>query len=252
MSDVLVALGMRKAYGGKPSLRGVDLRVARGQTVAVIGASGSGKTTLLRCIAHLERPDGGTVDVAGQPVGRTPDDAPASERVLARQRRGIGFVFQRFNLFPHLTALDNVAIGLHRVLGLRRQAAREKAAEQLRRVFLSAHVDKHPAQLSGGQQQRVAIARAVAMDPAVMLFDEPTSALDPELVGEVLDAIRILAMEGLSSVIVTHELRFARQVAGEVVFMDEGAILEQGPPARLFDAPREPRTQAFLEHLRHG
>jgi polar amino acid transport system ATP-binding protein len=241
--------GLSKSYAGRPSLRGIDLAVARGETVAVIGASGSGKTTLLRCIDFLERPDAGTVDVEGAPVGRLPNGAPASERMVARQRLRIGFVFQRFNLFPHLSALDNVAIGPRRVLGLSWRAARERAAERLRAVFLHDHMGKRPAQLSGGQQQRVAIARAVAMEPAVMLFDEPTSALDPELVHEVLDAIRALAAAGMTAVIVTHEMAFARSAAHRVVYMDDGAIIEQGPPAALFDSPTEARTRAFLRHF---
>jgi polar amino acid transport system ATP-binding protein len=174
---------------------------------------------------------------------------PASERQLAIQRRGIGFVFQRFNLFPHLTALDNVAIGLRKVRGIAKRSAREHAAEHLRKVFLTDHLDKRPAELSGGQQQRVAIARAIAMEPAIILFDEPTSALDPELVREVLDAIRLLASSGMTSVIVTHEMSFARQVANRVIYMDEGAIVEQGTPAEVFGAPREPRTRRFLEHF---
>jgi polar amino acid transport system ATP-binding protein len=244
---------LAKAYGAKTVLRDVDLEVMRGETVAIIGPSGSGKTTLLRCINHLETPSGGAVWVDGQFMGRivlaNGATAPASERVLARQRRAIGFVFQRFNLFPHLSALDNVAIGLHKVHGLAKSAARERAEQELRKVFLGDHLHKHPYQLSGGQQQRVAIARAIASDPAVILFDEPTSALDPELVREVLDVIRMLASGGRTLVIVTHEMRFAREVANRVIFMDEGAIVEQGPPGELFGTPREPRTRRFLEHF---
>jgi polar amino acid transport system ATP-binding protein len=245
--------GLSKTFGDKTVLRGVDLEVHKGETVVVIGASGSGKTTLLRCVNYLERPTSGMVFVDGQPIGRTVGAngtwKDASERVLARQRSGIGFVFQRFNLFPHLSALDNVAIGLRKVRRLAKGAARERAAEHLRKVFLGEHLDKRPAQLSGGQQQRVAIARALAMEPTIMLFDEPTSALDPELVREVLDAIRILAASGMTSVIVTHEMSFARQVANRVIYMDDGAIVEQGRPAELFGAPREARTRRFLEHF---
>jgi polar amino acid transport system ATP-binding protein len=244
---------LSKTFGTRTVLRDVDLDVAKGETVVVIGASGSGKTTLLRCASHLEMPSSGTVDVNGQPIGRVAIAGgwkEASERQLAVQRRVIGFVFQRFNLFPHLTALDNVAIGPRHVLGLSKSAARERAATQLRKVYLGDHLEKRPAELSGGQQQRVAIARAVAMEPTILLYDEPTSALDPELVREVLDAIRALASTGMTSVIVTHEMAFASQVANRVVFMDEGVIMEQGTPAEIFGAPREARTQRFLEHFR--
>ena len=187
-----------------------------------------------------------------RPIGRVAIPGgwkAASERQLAIQRRRIGFVFQRFNLFPHLTALDNVSIGLRRVAGIGKREARERAAEHLRKVFLGDHLDKRPSELSGGQQQRVAIARAIAMEPTIILFDEPTSALDPELVREVLDAIRMLATTGMTSVIVTHEMSFARQVANRVIYMDEGAIVEQGVPADVFGQPREARTRRFLEHF---
>jgi polar amino acid transport system ATP-binding protein len=251
-APALRVLGLTKTFGTKTVLRGVDLDVSRGETVVIIGASGSGKTTLLRCVSHLEWPTAGTVDVDGRPIGRvaiTGGWKDASERQLAVQRRGIGFVFQRFNLFPHLTALDNVAIGLRKVRGFSKREARERATEHLKKVFLGEHIDKRPAELSGGQQQRVAIARAIAMEPTIILFDEPTSALDPELVREVLDAIRLLAATGMTSVIVTHEMSFARQVANRVIYMDEGVIVEQGAPANLFGAPREPRTRRFLEHF---
>jgi polar amino acid transport system ATP-binding protein len=244
---------LRKTFGARSVLRNVDLDVARGETVVIIGASGSGKTTLLRCVNYLERPTSGAVYLDGRIMGRVPLSngkwKDASERVLARQRRGIGFVFQRFNLFPHLTALDNVSIGLRKVAGLSRRAARERAAEHLRRVLLGDHMHKRPGELSGGQQQRVAIARAIAMEPSIVLFDEPTSALDPELVREVLDTILMLAKAGMTSVIVTHELSFAREAADRVIYMDDGAIVEQGAPAQLFGAPREARTRRFLEHL---
>jgi polar amino acid transport system ATP-binding protein len=251
---VLTARGLTKTFADKTVLQSVDLDVARGETVVIIGASGSGKTTLLRCISHLESPSAGLVDLEGVPIGRVERQdgkvRPATERELARQRRGIGFVFQRFNLFPHLTALDNVAIGLYKVRGVPRPQARARAAEQLRRVFLGDHLTKLPGQLSGGQQQRVAIARAIVFGPVVVLYDEPTSALDPELVREVLDVIRMLAREGMTSVIVTHEMSFAREVANRVIFLDAGAIVEQGLPAQIFGAPREPRTRRFLEHFR--
>jgi polar amino acid transport system ATP-binding protein len=245
--------GMSKSYGPKKVLHAVDLSVMRGETVVIIGPSGSGKTTLLRCASFLEVPSEGAVWVAEEPIGHVvrPDGRvrPASERELAKQRRAIGFVFQRFNLFPHLTALDNVSIGLRKVHGLPKKAARERAAEELKKVFLGDHLHKRPNQLSGGQQQRVAIARAIAHDPAVILFDEPTSALDPELVREVLDAIRLLAQSGMTLVIVTHEMSFARQVANRLIFMDQGVIVEEGSPASIFGSPREPRTQKFLAHF---
>ncbi|MBV8840008.1 MAG: amino acid ABC transporter ATP-binding protein [Alphaproteobacteria bacterium] len=251
-APALRARGLSKSFGARAVLRDVDLDVARGEAVVIIGASGSGKTTLLRCVSHLELPDSGTVEVDGRPIGRIAVSGgfkDASERQLAVQRRGIGFVFQRFNLFPHLSALDNVAIGPRHVLGLGKLAARTRAAEQLRKVFLGDHLDKRPAELSGGQQQRVAIARAVAMQPTIILFDEPTSALDPELVREVLDAIRALATSGMTCVIVTHEMAFARQVANRVIFMDDGRIVEQGAPAEIFARAREARTRRFLEHF---
>ena len=252
-TPVLRVDDLTKAYGDKTVVRNVSLDVAKGETVVLIGASGSGKTTLLRCVNYLERPTDGAIYLDGQRIGRVAAGdgtwQDASERVLARQRRGIGFVFQRFNLFPHLTALDHVAIGLVQVAGVPRKEARERAAMHLAKVFLADHVDKRPSQLSGGQQQRVAIARAIAMEPDIILFDEPTSALDPELVREVLDAIRMLAASGMTSVIVTHELSFARQVANRVIYMDHGAIVEEGVPAALFAAPREERTRRFLEHF---
>ena len=255
---VLKARGIGKDFADKTVLRAVNLDVRRGETVAIIGASGSGKTTLLRCINHLVIPTRGTVDLEGLPIGRVSrpggGSRAATERELARQRRPIGFVFQRFNLFPHLSALDNVAIGLYKVRGVPKREARERAAEQLRRVFLADHAMKRPSELSGGQQQRVAIARAIASDPSLMLYDEPTSALDPELVREVLDVIRLLAEAGKTSVIVTHEMAFAREVASRVIYMDDGAVVEEGPPRDIFQSPREARTRRFLEHFRtmHG
>jgi polar amino acid transport system ATP-binding protein len=252
--DLLLSIErLSKSFGSKTVLRGVSLAVAERETIAIVGPSGSGKTTLLRCINRLEEPDSGIVYIRGKSIGGAFDDKglwrPASERTLAQQRHEIGFVFQRFNLFPHLTALENVAIGPRRALGLSKRAARERAAEQLKRVFLADHVEKRPAELSGGQQQRVAIARALAMEPTVILFDEPTSALDPELVKEVLDTIRSLAETGMTMLIVTHLMRFAEQVANRVIFMDEGSIVEQGPPNELFVSPREERTRRFLSHL---
>ena len=245
---LLTVKGLTKRYGDRTVLAGVDLQVAPHEALVVIGPSGSGKTTLLRCINRLEQPDAGTVTVGDERIGER-NGRTASEVYLARQRSRIGFVFQRFNLFSHLSALDNVAIGPRRVLGKSRPDARAVAAAQLERVFLADHMHKRPSQLSGGQQQRVAIARALAMDPTLILFDEPTSALDPELVAEVLDVMRDLARGGMTMVVVTHEMRFARQVANRVIFMDDGAIVEENGPAEIFSAPREERTQRFLSHL---
>jgi polar amino acid transport system ATP-binding protein len=246
---VLEARGITKAFGGRTVLRDASLSVAEGETIVVIGPSGSGKTTLLRCLNWLEMPDAGTVSLRGETIGRGPTGRLLPEAALARQRSRIGFVFQRFNLFAHLSALDNVAIGPRRVLGETPAVARERAREQLGRVHLADHVDKRPSQLSGGQQQRVAIARALAMQPELILFDEPTSALDPELVTEVVDVMRELALAGLTLVAVTHEMRFARSTADRVVFMDEGTVVEEGPPGRIFDAPAHERTRRFLAHL---
>lgn len=241
--------GISKRFGDRTVLEGINLDVRQGETVTIIGASGSGKTTLLRCINWLERPDHGDVRIANEIIGRTLDGRAASEGELARQRRHFGFVFQRFNLFPHLTALENVALGPRRVLGVSRAVAEGRAIKELTRVRLEEHLHKRPSQLSGGQQQRVAIARALAMDPSIILFDEPTSALDPELVQEVLDAMRGLAAEGMTMVVVTHEMRFARGVADRVVFMADGSIVEEGPPGIIFENPQDPRLQRFLRHL---
>ncbi|HKU85524.1 MAG TPA: amino acid ABC transporter ATP-binding protein [Casimicrobiaceae bacterium] len=252
-TPLLRVAGLTKSFGARTVLNNVSLDIVKGETIVIIGASGSGKTTLLRCINYLERPTDGAIYLDGRRIGFVPIGEgswqDASERILARQRRAIGFVFQRFNLFPHLSALDNVSIGLRKVAGVPKRVARERAAEHLRRVFLGEHLDKRPSQLSGGQQQRVAIARAIAMEPDIILYDEPTSALDPELVREVLDAIRMAASSGMTSMIVTHELSFARQVANRVIYMDEGVIVEQGEPSALFAAPREARTRRFLEHF---
>ncbi|MBX9751857.1 MAG: amino acid ABC transporter ATP-binding protein [Roseococcus sp.] len=243
------ARGIIKSFGPRTVLQSVDLDVHEGETVVIIGASGSGKTTFLRCLNRLETPDSGTVRIADVTIGQRGDGRAADERELSNQRRLFGFVFQRFNLFPHLTAAQNVALGPRRVLGIPRAAAEARAVHELTRLGLADHVHKRPGQLSGGQQQRVAIARALAMDPRVILFDEPTSALDPELVQEVLDAMRALAAEGMTMVVVTHEMRFARSVAHRAVFMADGRIAEQGPPDQLFGAPRDERLQRFLRHL---
>jgi polar amino acid transport system ATP-binding protein len=246
---LLRAEGITKAYGGRTVLRGASLSVDEGETIVIIGPSGSGKTTLLRCLNWLETPDAGSVVLRGEAIGRDASGRALSEATVARQRSRIGFVFQRFNLFAHLSALENVAIGPRRVLGETADAARERARAELDRVHLASHVDKRPSQLSGGQQQRVAIARALAMRPELILFDEPTSALDPELVTEVVDVMRELADAKMTMVAVTHEMRFARAAADRVVFMDEGAVVETGTPERIFDAPDTDRTRRFLAHL---
>ena len=248
---VLQADGLGKRFGSRTVLVDTSLSVAEGETVVVIGPSGSGKTTLLRCLNWLEAPDTGEVRLRGERIGRDAAGRPLPEAALAAQRARFGFVFQRFNLFSHLSALDNVAIGPQRVLGLSAAAARERGRAQLDRVHLASHLDKRPSQLSGGQQQRVAIARALAMEPELILFDEPTSALDPELVTEVVDVMAELAEARMTMVAVTHEMRFARSAADRVVFIDEGAIVEEGSPERIFDAPEHERTRRFLRHL-HG
>ena len=248
-ATVLQATGLTKRFGTHTVLHDASLTIGEGETVVIIGPSGSGKTTLLRCLNWLEAPDSGRVTLRSEPVGRDVDGRKLSEATVARQRSRIGFVFQRFNLFAHLSALDNVAMGPRRVLGLGIGEARERARAELERVHLGAHADKRPSQLSGGQQQRVAIARALAMKPELILFDEPTSALDPELVTEVVDVMRELATAGLTLVVVTHEMRFARSTADRVVFMDAGAVVEQGTPQQIFDAPAQSRTQRFLAHL---
>ena len=245
---------LRKSYGDHEILKGVSFDLMAGETLVLIGPSGSGKTTVLRCLNHLETPSGGEITLAGDTiggnyVGEAARWEPMSEAKLALQRRKFGFVFQRFNLFPHLTALQNVTIGPRKVLGLSKAAAEAKAAEQLARVSLADHMDKLPSQLSGGQQQRVAIARALAMEPRLILFDEPTSALDPELVNEVLDVIGALAREGMTMIVVTHEMSFARQVADRLIFMAGGNIVEEGPPEDIFSTPREEKTKRFLTHV---
>jgi ABC-type polar amino acid transport system ATPase subunit len=235
--------GLGKRFGANEVLRDIDLDVAAGERLVVIGPSGSGKSTLLRCVNALETPSAGSVSVDGQPVDYR------RGRGLAQMRARVGMVFQRFNLFPHKTALENVLLGPQVVGGRPAAQARALARELLVRVGLADKCDAYPATLSGGQQ-RVAIARALAMQPALMLFDEPTSALDPELVGEVLAVMRDLAQAGLTMLVVTHEMDFAREVADRVLFMDAGRIVEQGPPQQLFGAPREERTRAFLARVR--
>ncbi|MEU6797056.1 amino acid ABC transporter ATP-binding protein [Nonomuraea wenchangensis] len=246
---------LHKGYSGTPVLRGVDLEVARGEVVCLIGASGSGKSTLLRCVNHLEVPDAGFVEVDGELIGHEPT-GPGGRRLRAlperrvrRQRAGIGMVFQNFNLFPNLTALENVVEAPMSVRGLPRGEATSQARELLAQVGLAGREGSYPRQLSGGQQQRVAIARALAMRPKVMLFDEPTSALDPELVAEVLQTMQELAGRGMTMLVVTHELAFARDVAHRVAFVDQGRILESGPPQSVLTDPRHARTRAFLGRL---
>ena len=234
--------GVTKRFGAHPVLRDIDLMVQAGEKVVIIGASGSGKSTLLRCVNGLETIQSGTVVVDGIRLGERGTD-------IRLVRQEVGFVFQQFNLFPHMTALRNVSLALERVRGRTRQEAEAAALEQLSRVGLADKTQAHPAQLSGGQQQRVAIARALALRPRVMLFDEPTSALDPELVNEVLDVIRDVARGGMTILLVTHEMRFARQIADRVVYLDEGRIVETGTPAEVFDRPRQARTAAFLSKV---
>jgi polar amino acid transport system ATP-binding protein len=242
-----------KSFGALEVLRDIDMEVAKGEVVVLIGASGSGKTTLLRCINCLETPTRGRIWVGGDAMGEFDSDGrfrPLSERLLNERRAHIGMVFQRFNLFPHLTALENVKLAPVMVKKMAPQAARELALRLLAKVGLSDKADVYPSKLSGGQQQRVAIARALAMSPNLMLFDEPTSSLDPELVGEVLETMKQLAHEGMTMIIVTHEMGFAREVGNRILFLHEGRILEQGPPEAVFGNPREERTRAFLARVR--
>ncbi|MBF6190219.1 amino acid ABC transporter ATP-binding protein [Nocardia sp. CDC186] len=245
--------GLRKSFGSHEVLRGIDLTVRSGEVVAVIGPSGSGKSTLLRVVNHLETLDAGTVHIDGELIGyrlRRDRLHALPDHAVRKQRSRIGFVFQQFNLFPHLTVLDNVTLAPLSAQRRDRTEVEREARLLLDRVGIGHLADAYPRRLSGGQQQRVAIARALALRPRVILFDEPTSALDPELVGEVLDVIRDLAHGGTALVIVTHEIGFAREVADTVVFLDEGVIVEQGPPSAVLDHPEHPRTRAFLSRVR--
>ena len=253
MAESIVRIrGLTKSFGDHQVLCGINLDVEKGSTVAVIGPSGSGKSTLLRCVNLLEMPTSGEVEIDGESILPVAGAARrTSERRVNQMRSQVGMVFQRFNLFPHRTALGNVMEGLLAVRRLDQKTARQKAAAMLDRVGLADKLDAYPSKLSGGQQQRVAIARALVMQPKVMLFDEATSALDPELVGEVLMVMRDLANEGLTMIVVTHEMGFARDVARSVVFMDRGLIVEQGPPNKIFVAPRHERTQLFLKKVLH-
>jgi polar amino acid transport system ATP-binding protein len=246
------AEGVRKSFGHVEVLKGIDLEVRPGEVVCVIGPSGSGKSTFLRCINHLEKIDSGRLWVDGSLVGYREKGGKLHElrdREVAAQRRDIGMVFQRFNLFPHKTALENVIEAPTQVKRVRRGDARARGIELLERVGLGERVHNYPNQLSGGQQQRVAIARALAMEPKLMLFDEPTSALDPELVGEVLDVMRGLAQSGMTMVVVTHEMGFAREVGDTLVFMDDGVVLEAGDPRQVLTDPQHPRCRAFLSKV---
>ena len=251
--EALRVEGVHKSFGNLEVLRGIDLAMAEHEVVCLIGASGSGKSTLLRCINGLEKPDHGIVSIDGDIVGavrRRGRLVAATAREAARHRLSTGMVFQRFNLFSHHTALENVALAPQIVLRLPREQAETQARALLADVGLAHRMHARPAQLSGGEQQRVAIARALAMRPKAMLFDEPTSALDPELVGEVLNVMRDLARGGLTMVIVTHEIGFAREVADEIVMFDHGSIVEAGPARSLLDDPRHERTRSFLARLR--
>jgi len=253
MSEPMVRIrGLMKRYSGREVLRGIDLDVPAGSVMCIIGPSGSGKSTLLSCVNHLERIDGGKLWVGGELVGYREHNGKLyelPERHIARMRQKIGMVFQHFNLFPHMTALENIAEAPIRVKRVPRAKARERSMQLLERVGLAGKHAQFPAQLSGGEQQRVAIARALAMEPELMLFDEPTSALDPELVGEVLAVMKDLARSGMTMMVVTHELAFAREVGNALTFMDGGTVVERGDPRTLLSAPREQRTQAFLSRV---
>ncbi|TAM68437.1 MAG: amino acid ABC transporter ATP-binding protein [Microbacteriaceae bacterium] len=252
VAPLLSARKVRKSYGAVEVLKGISLTVNPGEVMCLLGPSGSGKSTFLRCINHLERIDGGRISMDGQLIGyaqRQDRIFEMNPREVALQRRGIGMVFQRFNLFPHMTALENITVAPIGVRKRPKQAALARGRELLDRVGLADLAQSYPAQMSGGQQQRVAIARALAMDPKLLLFDEPTSALDPELVGDVLDVMRALAADGMTMIVVTHEIGFARGAADEVVFMDGGVVVESGPPASVLTNPQSPRTKAFLDSV---
>jgi polar amino acid transport system ATP-binding protein len=252
-SFMVDAQDVHKYFHGNEVLKGINMQVAKGEVVVLIGASGSGKTTFLRCVNHLEKIDKGRIYVDSELIGYqvTPGGkvVEANEKESARRRSNIGFVFQRFNLFPHLTALQNIIEAPMQVKGIGRPEAEARARELLKKVGLEQKADAYPSRLSGGQQQRVAIARALAMTPKLMLFDEPTSALDPELVGEVLRTMQQLAQEGMTMVVVTHEMGFAREVANRVIFLHDGVILEEGSPEQMFNNPQQERTQAFLKAI---
>jgi ABC-type histidine transport system ATPase subunit len=250
---VLRVRGLRKTFGTTEVLRGISFEQRRGEVLTIIGASGSGKSTLLRCLNHLEAPSDGEIWLDGEPIGfvRAPDGSrlPPRASQIVKARRRIGMVFQQFNLWPHLTALGNVCEGLRQVLRLSKDAARARAENYLVKVGMLEHAARYPAMLSGGQQQRVAIARALAMEPELMLFDEATSSLDPELTAEVMAVMRRLAASGTTMIVVTHEMAFARDASDRVMFLNDGLIEEEGPPARMFGAPQSPRLAQFLSHF---
>ncbi|MEY4742342.1 MAG: hypothetical protein RL672_1092 [Actinomycetota bacterium] len=252
MSHMIEAVAVKKHFGSNQVLKGIDLTVDRGEVLCLLGPSGSGKSTFLRCINHLEIINGGRLFVDGELMGFVEHGGKLHEMkpsAIAKQRADIGMVFQRFNLFPHLTALENIIEAPIGVRGVSKAEATAKALDLLAQVGLADKADHFPAQLSGGQQQRVAIARALAMEPKLMLFDEPTSALDPELVGDVLDVMRKLAQSGMTMIVVTHEIGFAREVADRVVFMDGGVVVESGTPAQVIDNPQNERTKAFINSV---
>ena len=251
-TPMVIAEGVRKSFGRNQVLKGIDLVVQPGEVMVIIGPSGSGKSTFLRCINHLERIDAGSIRVDGVLVGYREAGGriyELREREIAERRSHIGMVFQRFNLFPHMTAIDNVIEAPVQVKRMPRAKAMGLGRDLLERVGLADKMRAYPSQLSGGQQQRVAIARALAMEPRLMLFDEPTSALDPELVGDVLDVMKDLARGGMTMVVVTHEMGFAREVGDQLVFMDDGVVVEQGPPRDVLADAREARTRAFLSKV---
>ncbi|GAA5124235.1 amino acid ABC transporter ATP-binding protein [Haloechinothrix salitolerans] len=242
MTHAVQVTGLHKSFGDLEVLKGIDVTVEQGQVICIIGPSGSGKSTLLRCVNLLEQPTAGQVFVSGTELTDIDVDIDAA-------RRKLGMVFQQFNLFGHMSVLDNVTIAQRRVLKRSKAEAAKVGMRNLEKVGVAEKAEQYPAQLSGGQQQRVAIARALSMDPDVMLFDEPTSALDPELVGDVLTVMRQLADEGMTMLVVTHEMQFAREVADTVLFMDEGVVVEQGPPAQVIGSPRHERTKSFLHRV---
>ncbi len=251
-NDLVQIRRVRKSFGAHQVLRDVSLAVPAGTVTVLLGPSGSGKSTLLRCVNHLETIDGGRIIVDGELIGYRQAGRKTHEmtpRQIAQQRRGIGMVFQRFNLFPHMTALENITEAPVGVMRRGKGPSKARGMELLDRVGLADFAGHFPAQLSGGQQQRVAIARALAMEPKLMLFDEPTSALDPELVGDVLDVMRELARDGMTMIVVTHEIGFARGVADQVVFMDGGVVVEAGPPEQVIGNPERQRTRSFLESV---
>jgi len=252
-STVIKAEDVHKRFHSLEVLKGINLSVDGGEVVVIMGPSGSGKSTFLRCLNHLEKINGGKIEINGHFIGyRQASDGrliEESDRKVARQRAEIGMVFQRFNLFPHMTVIENVMLSPVLVKKVPKDVARQRALELLEQVGLPEKADVYPARLSGGQQQRVAIARALAMDPKVMLFDEPTSALDPELVGEVLDTMKTLARSGMTMVCVTHEVGFAREVADRAVLIDDGVVVEEGPPETFFTAPQHSRTKQFLSKI---